>query len=180
MVQGEGTRQAIVEFDGLLVNLERQRSLYDSLLTLSEEERVAIGQNNLVELARVIAAKERIVVEAQLLERQRQEACERWARVLDLPAAGWSGATPTLRELRQHAASQDDARRLDAAAIALSERVRRLRQINASNAQLIAQVREVARPILQQALRFVRHQLYDGHGTTAPEQRASIILDYRA
>ncbi len=177
MVQGEGTRQAIVEFDGLLTNLERQRSLYDELLTLSEEERVAIGQNNLADLARVIAAKERIVAEAQLLERQRQDACERWARVLDLPA---SGAMPTLRELRQHAASLDDARRLDAAAIALSERVRRLRQINASNAQLIAQVREVARPVLQQALRFVRHPLYDGHGTTTPEQRASIILDYRA
>lgn len=174
MAERDGSRPGVVDFAGLLANLDRQQGLYDALLVLSEREREAIGLGDLAELARIIAAKERLVAEALALEAQRQSACERWARALDLAGA------PTLGELRQRAPDLVIARRLDAAAVALSERVLRLRHLNALNARLIAQVQAATLPITEQVLRHTQHPLYDCRGTTTSDNRPSIILDYRA
>ncbi len=160
----------IVDFAGLLTNLAQQQERYDALLALSEREREAIAQDNLADLAAIVAAKEQLVIEAQVLEHARQEACTHWAQQ-------WALSTlPTLSDLRQHADSAAIAARLDAAAIALSQRVRRLRYLNGQNARLIAQVQS---SLSARMLQHTHHPLYDQHGDTTADRRSSVILDYR-
>ncbi len=167
------SRQPINDFDGLLTNLDRQSALYDQLLALSDREREAIGRGDLKTLAELVAEKERVVSAAQTIEREREAACAQWAREWGM------AAPPTLSDVRQRARDADSARRLDAAAIALSERVTRLRKSNTRNAHLIAQARRMNERLFAAALRHAHHPIYDQHGDTAADARSSIILDYR-
>ncbi len=164
---------AIDDFDGLLTNLDRQGALYDALLDLSDREREAIGRADLAQLSHIVAEKERIVAEAQRLEQARQEACARWARAWGMERH------PTIGDLRTRAHTTEMAERLDAAAISLSRRVRRLRQINQRNAHLIQQAQRVGEQVISIALRYGHHPTYDNHGDATPAKRPSVILDYR-
>ncbi len=162
------------EFDDLLLNLDRQSALYDRLYDLSERERAAIAGADLIQLAALVAEKEQIVAEAQRLERRRDAMCRQWAR-----QRGMDGA-PTLNDVRGWAASPAVRARLDAAAVSLSRRVSRLRQVNARNADILAQTQRMNEHLLANALRYARHPLYTPQGDTASDRRASIICDYRA
>jgi flagellar biosynthesis/type III secretory pathway chaperone len=162
------------DFDALLVNLELQADHYDRLLDLSERERVAIGQADLATLAALVAEKERIVAAAQLLECQRMILCAHLARQRGMPHA------PDLDDVRAWATSQGQRTRLETVAVTLSQRVSRLRQSNARNADIITQAQRMSASLIAAALRHARHPLYTPQGATAPEGRPSLIFDYRA
>ena len=161
------------DFGGLLLNLDRQSALYDQLLELSERERTAISEADLPALVALIEAKERIITQAQALERQREAMCRHFARLHGL------GRSPTLSEMHGWADSPASIARLQAISLQLSERVRRLRQVNSRNAHIIVQAQRMNEQLLSAALRHVRHPLYTHQGDTAPDQRPSIILDYK-
>ena len=163
----------IVDFDGVLDNLDRQGSLYDTLLSLSDQEREAISRADLAALTSIVATKERIVAEARQLEAIRMAACTRWAQE-------WGMATPpTIGEMRARAQTPAMAARLSAAALILTERVKRLRQVNSHNAHLLIQAQRMNQEIITVAHRFGNHPTYDNHGDAAQTRRPSIILDYR-
>jgi flagellar biosynthesis/type III secretory pathway chaperone len=163
----------IGDFDSLLANLDHQGALYDALLDLSDREREAIGRADLTQLSHIVTEKERIIAEAQRLEQARQEACARWARE-------WGMAQhPTIGDMRARARTTELAERLDAAALALSSRVQRLRQINQRNAHLIQQAQRVGEQVISIALRYGHHPTYGSRGDAAQIKRPSVILDYR-
>lgn len=163
----------IVDFDGLLTNLDRQSGLYDALLGLSDRERTAIGQADLTLLAQLVAAKERIVTEAQALEKRRTEACERWARARGMDHA------PSIGEIRLWLDAPEQAARLDAATVKLSQRVNRLRQANGRNKHVIQQAQRMNDQLVAAALRHTQHPVYTNQGDALPDQRRSMIFDYR-
>jgi flagellar biosynthesis/type III secretory pathway chaperone len=164
----------IADFDGLLTNLDRQSALYDQLIALSEEERQAIGRADLTDLARIIAAKEQIIVEARTLESARDLACQQWAKLWGLDRV------PTIADVRVRATSPALARRLEIVSVTLSHRVQHLRQINSQNAQLIAQVQRLGDQLITIAMRFGNHPLYDAHGDSMSRDYPGLICDYRA
>ncbi|HKD74861.1 MAG TPA: flagellar protein FlgN, partial [Ktedonobacterales bacterium] len=142
-------------------------------LDLSDREREAIGRADLTQLSHIVAEKERIITEAQRLEQARQEACARWARE-------WGMAQhPTIGDMRARARTTELAERLDAAAVALSRRVQRLREINQRNAHLIQQAQRVGEQAISIALRYGHHPTYGSRGDAAQIKRPSVILDYR-
>ena len=161
------------DFDGLLLNLDRQNALYDELLTLSERERTAIGHADLAALVALVAEKERVIAEAQMLERQREALCLQWAHVRG------EVKPPTLSDVQEWATSAADAARLRLVSVQLSQRVRRLRQMNSRNADIITQSQRMNEQLLAAALRHIRHPLYTHQGDTAADRRPSLILDYR-
>jgi flagellar biosynthesis/type III secretory pathway chaperone len=161
-------------FDDLLLNLDRQGALYDRLLELSERERAAIARADLAALAALVAEKERLVAEAQALERQRAAMCAGWARQHGLTQP------PTLDDVRAWSRSPAYRARLDAAALTLSRRVSRLRRVNARNADVLTQAQRMNSDLLAAALRHARHPMYTPQGGAAPDQRPSLICDYRA
>jgi flagellar biosynthesis/type III secretory pathway chaperone len=163
----------IADFDGLLANLEAQSGLYDDLLALSERERDAIGRDDLTALAQIVAAKERIVDRAQALERVREAACAAWAKAWGM------AAPPTIGEVRQRSESAALRERLKAAALALSDRVSRLRRSNAHNAHLIAQMQRMSEQLSEAALRHAQCPVYDQNGDASSDARPGIVLDYR-
>ncbi len=161
------------DFGALLGNLDHQSALYDQLLALSERERTAIGEADLPALVALIEAKERIITEAQMLERQREALCRHFARLHGMER------TPTLRDLHGWADSPASIARLQAISLQLSARVQRLRHLNTRNAHVIAQAQRMNDQLLTAALRHAHHPLYTHQGDTAPNQRPSIILDYK-
>lgn len=170
---GQDTLPTIVDFDGLLTNLDRQSGLYDALLRISDRERTAIGQADLTQLAALVAAKERMVIEAQALERCRAEACERWGRARGMDHA------PSIGEMRLWLDAPDQAARLDAATVKLSQRVNRLRQANGRNKHVIQQAQRMNENLIAAALRHTQHPVYSNQGDALPDQRRSLIFDYR-
>jgi flagellar biosynthesis/type III secretory pathway chaperone len=162
------------DFDALLLNLEQQAEHYDRLLDLSERERAAISRADLAMLAALVAEKEGVVAAAQLLERQRTILCDHWARQRGLAQA------PDMDDVREWATSHSQRVRLETVAVTLSQRVRRLRQSNTRNADIITQAQRMNASLIAAALRHARHPLYTPQGATAPEGRPSIIFDYRA
>jgi flagellar biosynthesis/type III secretory pathway chaperone len=161
------------DFGALLGNLDRQSELYDQLYDLSERERAAISEADLPALVALIEAKERLVSEAQVLERQREGLCRHFARMHGLDRA------PTIHDLGDWADSPTSVARLRAVSLQLSARVMRLRHVNSRNAHIITQAQRMNDQLLTAALRHVQHPLYTPQGDTAPNQRPSIILDYK-
>jgi flagellar biosynthesis/type III secretory pathway chaperone len=160
-------------FSALLANLDRQSDLYDQLYALSERERAAIGDADLPALVALIEAKERIVTEAQTLERQREALCRHFARLHGMERP------PTIHEIGGWADSPGSLARLRAVSLQLSARVQRLRQVNTRNAHIITQAQRMNDQLLAAALRHAQHPLYTPQGDAAPNQRPSIILDYK-
>ncbi len=161
------------EFDDLLTNLERQGALYDDLITLSERERAAIEQANLAMLAEIVARKEAIVRAAQALESDRQDLFGRLAAMQRAPVPATGADVHALATSAEHAA------RFEAARVSLSERVTRLRRVNARNAHLIVQARRMTDHVLAAAMRYARNPLYSAQGEQVPEARPSFVLDVR-
>lgn len=161
-------------FDDLLVNLDHQGALYERLLDLSERERAAIGRADLAALAVLVTEKERVIAEAQALERQRTAMCAGWARHHGL------AQPPTLADVRGWVQSPAYRARLDAAALTLSQRVSRLRRANARNADIITQAQRMNGGLIAAALRHARHPTYTPQGGAALDLRPSLICDYRA
>jgi flagellar biosynthesis/type III secretory pathway chaperone len=161
-------------FDDLLTNLERQGALYDDLIVLSERERAAIEHADLATLAAIVARKESIVREAQALETDRMDLFRRLAALQRAPVP-ITGA-----DMRALATSPEHAERFEAARVTLSERVTRLRRVNARNAHLIVQARRMTEHVLAAAMRHARNPMYSAQGEQVPEARPSIVLDVRA
>ena len=174
MLESPAAIVPIMDFEGLLGNLDRQAALYERLLTLSEQERGAIERADITTLSRIISDKEHIVAEARQLESMRQSACQRWAHEWGM------SEPPTISALRARIRTTELAERLDAAAIVLSASVNRLQQENTRNAHLIMQTQRMGARMISTAARHGHHPVYDAHGEATADRRLSLIFDYRA